>query len=534
MKNKIVKQLLGISVATVLFASMPMFVLADTYDVSYGDINITTTGNDLHTVEFTDADGNAQTTQNDTDPIVTGTTTEHTVTINADNGTAEVTIRNLNIDVSDTGSDEYPFVTGKAAIKTTGAGNIDIELDGTNTLESGYRCAGIQKENNGTLTIKDDNPSENDTPDSLTATGGKYGAGIGGGDYKLGSDITIEGGVITATGGVYGAGIGGGYCNNGTVTINGGEVTATGGTDGAGIGGGTGGNGTVTINGGDVTSTGGERGAGVGGGNNGAGTVTINRGDVIATGGIAGAGIGGGRGSTDSSLKVSGSAVVKASGGAEDALRNYGAGAAIGEGGNCGKINNVWSSIEGSYIDIDTTKLEASGSITFYVPGTSAQDMIALNIDENHKPIIGTYIPPINNTTGNREISINNNDSNNDSETATPGYTGITTDMLIRQINGLLKTANGGAVTIDFGRNICLTPELMKALFETGNVAKNCTFTYKGKRYNLYIPVIDTKSDKYIKAMEELKKEDNGKGFAGFMRTKDIFKDLGVTADEIK
>lgn len=106
--------------------------------------------------------------------------------------------------------------------------------------------------------------------------------------------------------------------------------------------------------------------------------------------------------------------------------------------------------------------------------------------------------------------------------------------MLIRQINGSLLTSNGGAITIDFERNICLTPELMKMLFETGNVAKNCTFTYKGKRYNLYIPVIDTKSGKYLDAMEVLKKEDKGKGFAGFMRTRDIFKDLGVTLAEIK
>ena len=153
---------------------------------------------------------------------------------------------------------------------------------------------------------------------------------------------------------------------------------------------------------------------------------------------------------------------------------------------------------------------------------------LPFEINTEESVIIHTVVPKQNNDNNN---SLNNN---NDSETTTPGYTGITTDMLIRQINGLLKTAKGGAVTIDFGRNICLTPELMKTLFETGNVAKNCTFTYKGKRYNLYIPVIDTKSDKYLKAMDELKKEDNGKGFAGFMRTKDIFKDLGVTADEIK
>ena len=566
MKNKIVKQLLGISVATVLFASMPMLALAEEYNISAGSIKV-----DI------DAGGNRIVTQADVEnppeqeeTVITGSNTSenYIVTINTEatgDNTGEVTFKDFTNDV---GSYDY-----SPAVLVKGGGNLEIELDGTNTLKSGSYCAGIQKENSGTLTIKDDNPSENDTPDSLTATGGILGAGIGGGYEEAGTDIIIEGGKVTATGGSMGAGIGGGYDGNGTVTINGGEVTATGGSQGAGIGSGSYGTGEVTITGGTVvatggyggagigggfqgagtvtiegekvTATGGSMGAGIGGGRSGAGTVTINGGDVIATGGNAGAGIGGGSDSTGSSLKVSGSAVVKASGGTEYALSNYGAGAAIGEGGNSEKINNVWTPVEGSYIDIDTTELGESGFVIFYKPGIDAQEMIdhpTNNIYQEHpyigqlpfeinteeSVIIHTVVPKQNNDNNN---SLNNN---NDSETATPGYTGITIDILLKQINSSLLTTNGGAVTIDFGRNICLTPELMKTLFETGNVAKNCTFTYKGKRYNLYIPVIDTKSDKYLKAMDELKKEDNGKGFAGFMRTKDIFKDLGVTVAEIK
>ena len=45
----------------------------------------------------------------------------------------------------------------------------------------------------------------------LIATGGRYGAGIGGGSEGEGSNITILGGKITATGGEDAAGIGGGY-----------------------------------------------------------------------------------------------------------------------------------------------------------------------------------------------------------------------------------------------------------------------------------------------------------------------------------
>ena len=43
-----------------------------------------------------------------------------------------------------------------------------------------------------------------------------YGAGIGGGCFGNGTDITIESGIITAIGGSAGAGIGGGYEGAGT------------------------------------------------------------------------------------------------------------------------------------------------------------------------------------------------------------------------------------------------------------------------------------------------------------------------------
>lgn len=111
----------------------------------------------------------------------------------------------------------------------------------------------------------------------LIAKGGSAGngAGIGGGfnqfvpnpDYnRIAGTITIDSGVVDATGGPYGAGIGGASCvlsswSGGTITINGGEVTArSAGTAlaaGAGIGGGYWGGGSVIINGGTVIAQGG-------------------------------------------------------------------------------------------------------------------------------------------------------------------------------------------------------------------------------------------------------------------------------------
>ena len=212
-----------------------------------------------------------------------------------------LTLKDVKIDVSDTG-DQYDWdQKGKAALSVQGKGNVEIELDGDNELKSGTQSAGLEKTSTGTLTLKDDNNEAG----SLTATGGFNSAGIGGGRDGKGENITITGGTVNATGNEDGAGIGGGSSGSGeNITINGGEVTASGGDNwddcGAGIGGGNGGVGkNITITGGTVTATGGgyrgNSGAGIGGGSSGSGeNITINDGKVTATGGSYAAGIGGG------------------------------------------------------------------------------------------------------------------------------------------------------------------------------------------------------------------------------------------------
>lgn len=224
----------------------------------------------------------------------------------------------------------------KAAMKISGEGDVNIELNHSNVLTSGEGHAGLEKndeDSSGRLTIRDDlrndgtaktgeeKKAEEDavaaekTGDavkdvgSLTATGGGYardsGAGIGGGSTST-SSIVIDGGKITATGGKGAAGIGGGYWGDGgkvnqkdpddrsqTITINGGNIVAT------GIGGGSaiyGRIGAVTITGGHIKSEG-KYGAGIGGG---WGDIYGGRGDVLITGGVieaeglGGTGIGGG------------------------------------------------------------------------------------------------------------------------------------------------------------------------------------------------------------------------------------------------
>ena len=275
-----------------------------------------------------------------------------TVINNFANTVLNLTLKDVKIDVSDTGNDNYPYAQeGKAALSVQGEGNVEIELDGENELKSGKYRAGLEKNtftstsfsiSTGTLTLKDDKEAGSG---SLKAEGGDCSAGIGSGkcyngECYNGENITITGGTVTATGGEGGAGIGGGdYGSGENITITGGTVNATGGWYGAGIGGGEQGNGkNITINRGTVNAAGGWGGAGIGGGgwvSGGGGwgqNITITGGTVNADGGDCGAGIGGGKESSGSNVTVSGAAQVTATAGKSNGY--YGAGATIGSGGN--------------------------------------------------------------------------------------------------------------------------------------------------------------------------------------------------------
>ena len=170
-----------------------------------------------------------------------GSPTTNTLTIEGGTIGAKVTLYNANINASG------------AAVSVSG--NVELVIEGTNTLHSGTDHAGVEKADDiGTLTISG--------PGTLEAYGGQGGAGIGSGSQKGCSNIVIESGTITAHGGEWGAGIGsgnvGGSGNAGVlggsnITINDGDVTAYGGSEAAGIGGGFKGNGKdITINGGTV------------------------------------------------------------------------------------------------------------------------------------------------------------------------------------------------------------------------------------------------------------------------------------------
>ena len=205
MKGRIIVSTL---LALLLFVSLPMSALAATWDIGKGDITVNA-GSSGQTVR---QGGGAAVP--DSAPVITGTSKENNVTINAESGqTASVTLSGVNIDVRD---------KGKAAVSTTGEGNVSIELNGESTLRSGYEHAGLEKNNGGSLTIADE-----DKNGKLTAWGGQQGAGIGGGVYGKGEGITVSGNAqLKVRGGSVhgdygtGAGIGGG----GSYGTNGAEV----------------------------------------------------------------------------------------------------------------------------------------------------------------------------------------------------------------------------------------------------------------------------------------------------------------------
>ena len=219
--------------------------------------------------------------------VVTGTSTTSKLVIKGSSGTAaKVYLNDLHITVS-----------SGAAVSVSN--NVDLYIEGSSVLQSGENCAGIQKEDDGQLTI--------DGSGSLEATGGESGAGIGGASGKPGNNITINGGTITASGKAgngWGAGIGGGKGQGGSnITIRGGNVKAIPGAEAAGIGGGFKGNGTdISIEGGTVyaESGGGNGGtAAIGGGRAGGngeniqitgGDITLKKADAADIG-IGGKGI---------------------------------------------------------------------------------------------------------------------------------------------------------------------------------------------------------------------------------------------------
>ena len=214
---------------------------AKTWDIADGDITVKGASDESGNYNNV-KQGEKDFEKDEGETVITGESDKNTVTIDTSEGNVDVTFDDLKIDVSGKTevdgssktegdvSGDSPVDAGKTAVTVQGDHDAAIELDGANELKSGSHNAGLEKnghESSGKLTIKDDN----DTKGSLTAEGGKDGAGIGGGYESGAGNIEITGGTVEAVGGEGAAGIGGGVYGPGRdIEISGGKVSATGGS----------------------------------------------------------------------------------------------------------------------------------------------------------------------------------------------------------------------------------------------------------------------------------------------------------------
>lgn len=281
---------------------------------------------------------------------------------------------------------------GMAAIDIQGSGNVEITVEGQNTLKGSGHVAGIQKNDDvstGKLTI-----TASDTSQTLNVSSDLDGAAIGGSNGRSTKHIEINGGTVNTQGRI-GSGYGGGSAEdivikgNAVVNANGGigggfgfgeddkdgrtsitisgsaQVTATdkvdtgsyryegSSADLAVIGGGLGDTAEITISGNAVVKAKAEvrkyiygsqgtgavigGGAGIYDGKKSSAKVTIQGNAKVTAENYeygGGAGIGGGANGTGEVI-IGGKAQVKATGSAEKHIDsgNYSAGAAIGNGG---------------------------------------------------------------------------------------------------------------------------------------------------------------------------------------------------------
>ena len=271
MKKQLALRVLSTAALVAMVSSIATAAFAAEYNVKDGSVDILAEGGKQYITQWEDKDkdtcvkdGKGKEIRDREDSDITLTTknkdtgkteTAHnTVTIDAKEGnTANVTLKDVDIEV-----DTVKAKSG--AIEIKGDGNTNLELNGDNTVlvknnwsEEHAAIEKADKYGTGTLTITDDKNDDGtakDKDENGNAAGGDTGklvaggyhdaAAIGGGgtdDTACTSNITITGGEITANGGTYGAGIGGGYFGDASnIRIEGNADVTAFGDSGAAIG----------------------------------------------------------------------------------------------------------------------------------------------------------------------------------------------------------------------------------------------------------------------------------------------------------
>ena len=288
-KKQLALRVLSTAVLMAMVSSIATAAFADTYDLNTGSVTVETRDDGITYVTQKDAEINEHPDTTGVTITSNGTQTSNTITVEtADKQTTNVTLQDVNIAVD-------TVDTKSGAIEIKGDGKTNLELNGNNTVlvenDWSEEHAAIEKADkygHGTLTIKDDvndngkpkTGTKADTTGTLVAGGYHDAAAIGGGEGEFAdtSNITITGGKITASGGTYGAGIGGGYTGDASnIRIEGNADVIAFGNSGAAIGSGYHSrvNSDITITDHATVTAASLDGCGIGGGQDASGKVTI-------------------------------------------------------------------------------------------------------------------------------------------------------------------------------------------------------------------------------------------------------------------
>ena len=288
-KKQLALRVLSTAALLAMVSSIATAAFADTYDLNTGSVTVETRDDGITYVTQKDAEINEHPDTTGVTITSNGTQTSNTITVEtADKQTTNVTLQDVNIAV-----DTVKAKSGAIEIKGDGKTNLELNGDNTVLVENDWseEHAAIEKADkygHGTLTIKDDvndngkpkTGTKADTTGTLVAGGYHDAAAIGGGEGEFAdtSNITITGGKITASGGTYGAGIGGGYTGDASnIRIEGNADVIAFGNSGAAIGSGYHSrvNSDITITDHATVTAASLDGCGIGGGQDASGKVTI-------------------------------------------------------------------------------------------------------------------------------------------------------------------------------------------------------------------------------------------------------------------
>ena len=505
-KKQLALRVLSTAALVAMVSSIATAAFADTYDVTKGSVEIVAKDGSQSITQRDDTGAFVKDEKGDIDhrpdsDIILTTknkdtgkteTTSNTVTIDAKEGnTANVTLKDVDIRVDTTKAKS-------GAIEIKGNGNTNLELNGDNTVlvkndweEEHAAIEKADKYGKGTLTITDDKNDDGTAKDKdengnavngdtgkLVAGGCHQSAAIGGGgtdDTACTSNITITGGEITASGGVYGAGIGGGAYGAGTnIRIEGNaDVTAFAG-GGAAIGSGyqSSYDSDITITDHATVDAASENGCGIGQGLNASGKATITiSGNASVNAEVFNMPAAIGSHSSSATVNIEDNAAVTA----------VGFGVAIGTGSGHGGTSTVINITGGT---VNAVTCDDSRPAIGTVDGN-----LDLTINSSTgKTTVNTY------TTSSDPLSLNIGTGHFDSSSWK--YRTSPSEGAEYNEDGSSHLGEDNAAIINFYRNTPLGTDKYKAPETLDSGAFHATYEAYGTRYNAKYTLSDKDKDK--------------------------------------